>query len=605
MMTASGNDPDPRAVLEACLAELADNKPADAVLQTLRAIEPALGGEPVVRARFLRARAIATNRLGFPEDALGDLHEARRLLEGSAHSDELAAIFQAIATVFSWRGDGREAALALLRAVAEATAGDDRVTLALALIEGGRLQMEIGRPADARALLARGIEIGGADLPRGQFQRAWVNLAQALVASGETERARGHLAAMPDALARAPARLLLLANLEAARSAPSAADATAALDRARAYLPAAADSFEAIEVAQAEAELALARQDPGKAAELLERVVSRYAADDLAAREVQARLLQARALEALGRADEAAQTLAAGLRRAIARGLDGHADAVRSRLMSAAAHGAPPPAVAMTGMETDADRRFVRQRPLGAGAFGKVMRAYDLELGIEVAIKRTTLQSVYEPAVRERMRQAAQVEMAAASRIAHPGIARVYGLLSLPGGDTLVIEELVEGPTLRHAMQDSFAPARSFELLSRIAFSLAAVHGAGVVHRDLKPENIILRGGDAPVLIDFGIALLKGGSAERGTGTPAYMAPEQRRGGKTDARADLYALGIIAFELLTGSRPADRRDVRGQLAEKGIEPETAHLVGRLLSHRIWRPRSASEVGSAFAEAGAR
>ena len=86
------------------------------MLQQLREIEPALQHDPLAltRARFLRARAIATNRLGFASDRLGDLHEARRLLEAGDYPAELAEIFRAIATVFTWRGESREAALALL-----------------------------------------------------------------------------------------------------------------------------------------------------------------------------------------------------------------------------------------------------------------------------------------------------------------------------------------------------------------------------------------------------------------------------------------------------------------------------------------------------------
>ena len=81
MNEAAPSDPDARDAIDACLTDLADNKPADGVLQRLRAVEPALRDGPVSRARFLRARAIATNRLGFAGEALGDLHEARRLLE--------------------------------------------------------------------------------------------------------------------------------------------------------------------------------------------------------------------------------------------------------------------------------------------------------------------------------------------------------------------------------------------------------------------------------------------------------------------------------------------------------------------------------------------
>jgi len=606
----------PRAALEACLADLADNKPADAVLQRLRAIEPALRDDPVTRAHFLRARAIATNRLGFGGEALGDLHEARRLLETGEHSKELADIFHTIATVFGWRGESREAALALLRVVAEAR--DDRQAVSLALIEGARLQMEIGRPADAQPLLMRALELGAALLPRREYQRAWVNLLQTTVAAGQLERARAQLGEMPQALAQAPPRLLLLAQLESARSALKSGDynaAASALDRARMHAPVGEDAFERVEIAETDAELALARGDPERAASLLGAIISRYADDDLAAREVRARLIHAKALEALGRADEAERTLSAALRRALARGLTGHADEIRSRLMMD--HSGPHriPDLPASGTEVNPEQRFLRQRPLGSGAFGKVARAYDLELGIEVAIKRAARGEHYDPALREQLLQAARTEVAAASRLDHPGIARVYGLLGVQGGDTLLIEEFVEGPTLRDAMQ-KFDLACSLDVLSRIAFTLAAVHGAGVIHRDLKPDNIILRGGDTPVLIDFGVALLAGQPARPGVGTRAYMAPEQAPGRNVDARADLYALGVIAHEMLIGERPqpADRlgrfmgygqmRRTRTALIKAGVDSEIAHLVSRLMApHPALRPKSAAGVGNIFAQAG--
>ena len=608
-------DPDPHTALETCLADLADNKPADAVLQRLRAIEPVLPGDAVVRANFLRARAIATNRLGFAGEALGDLHEARRLLEGGKHRQELAAVFQAIATVHGWRGESREAALALLRVVAEASG--DALPVALALIEGGRLQMEIGRPADAQALLTRALELGKALLPKREFQRAWVNRLQASVAASQIDRARMQLADMAEALAQAPPRLLLLAHLEASRIAVESRDlaaAAAALDAARTFAPEDDDAFERIEIAETEAGLALARGEAERAAALLGGVIARYADDDLAAREVRARLVHAKALDALNRTSEAERTLAAALRRALARGLTGFADAIRSRLMTEHS-GARIADVPATGTEVDPARRFVRQRALGAGAFGQVFRAYDLELGVEVAIKRAPRGTHHDPAIREQLLQAARTEIAPASRLDHPGIARVYGLLSAEGGDTLVIEEYVEGPTLREAMQAGLDPARALTLLSRIAFALAAVHGAGVIHRDLKPDNIILRGGEAPVLIDFGVALLAGKRALPGAGTPAYMAPEQARGRDVDARADLYALGVIAYELLTGARPepprslvpftgfAQMRRVRMTLAQAGIDPDIARLVSRLVAPlQALRSRSAAAAGNLFAQA---
>jgi tRNA A-37 threonylcarbamoyl transferase component Bud32 len=411
---------------------------------------------------------------------------------------------------------------------------------------------------------------------------------------------------------------LLLAHLETARVALKSGDlaaADAALDRARSHAPDGDGAFERVEIAEVEAELALTRGDAEIAAGLLVGIVSRYADDDLAAREVRVRLVHATALEALHRTEEAERTLSAALRRALARGLTGYADAVRSRLM--ADHAGPHriPDLPATGTEVDPAQRFVRQRALGSGAFGKVLRAYDLELGIEVAIKRASRGAHYDPAVRQQLLQAARTEIAAASRLDHPGIARVYGLLAVAGGDTLVIEEFVEGRTLRQTMEAGLDPARALTLLSRIAFALAAVHGAGVIHRDLKPDNIVLRGGEAPVLIDFGVALLASAREQPGVGTPAYMAPEQRHGRRVDARADLYALGVIAYELLMGARPepprtrlpftgfGQMRRIRVALVKAGIDPAVAHLVSRLMApNPALRPRSAAAIGNLLAQA---
>jgi serine/threonine protein kinase len=167
---------------------------------------------------------------------------------------------------------------------------------------------------------------------------------------------------------------------------------------------------------------------------------------------------------------------------------------------------------------------------------------------------------------------------------------------------------------LRDAMQ-TFDRARGLNVLAHIAFALAAVHGAGVIHRDLKPDNIILRGSDTPVLIDFGVALLAGARQQAGIGTPAYMAPEQARGRHVDQRADLYALGVIAYEMLVGERPelprtvsrfmsyGQMRRIRLALLNRGIGPAVAQLVSRLLApHPALRPKSAAGIGNAFAQA---
>jgi tRNA A-37 threonylcarbamoyl transferase component Bud32 len=617
--------PDPQAVIQQAFADLAANVPADAILPKLRAVEADVEMQPRLKARLFRARAIATNRLGFGSEAIGDLHDARRLLEAVDDAGELAHVFLTLATVFTWRGDGREAALALLRAVAEASVSGDRNAITLAMIEAGRLQIENGRPGDAQALISRALQLGGDTLPKREHQRAWINLLQVSVAAGMIGPARELRAQAPGVLAGASPRLHMLERLECARIDRLAGDypaARAALAKAIEIAPADPDSFERVEIAHVEAELALAEGNAEEAARLLHDVViPRYASDDLTAREVQSRLLHAEALEYLQHWDECDRTLSAALRRALARGLNGYADRVRSRI---AARGSDE-AAGMSGdvpkaAVSDTAARFVRQRPLGAGGFAKVLRAYDLELGVEVAIKRSSLKDVYDPALRGRLLEAARTEVEAASRLNHPGIAHVYGLLADTNGDSLLVEEFVEGPTLRDAMKTRMDPARIYDLFARVAFSLAAVHATGVVHRDLKPDNIILRGGSAPVLVDFGIALLKRGDDSSAGGTPGYMPPEQARAARIDPRTDLYALGVTAYEVLTGEMPAASRSfmpaiassyfctrgITAHLVQAGVDAGAAHLIAQMMApHPRWRPASAAIVGASFAEAAGR
>jgi tetratricopeptide (TPR) repeat protein len=618
MTDVSQIDVDPAAEIDRCLADLAGNEPAAAISGCLRAIEARLPAGAALRARFLRARAIANQRLGFPTEALGDLYEARRLAEGAKDWRELAEIDRAIAVVQTWRGEGREAALALLRAAAAATAIGDRTAMALAFMQGGRLEIEIGRPRGAELLFSLALAMSSIDLSLPERARATVNLVQALVASGQIDLARRRLDEVAPLLADAAGRTRFLAALEAARigRATGNRDATpVALRQAEELVPHDPECFERVELAHVEAEVALEEGDPEKAERLLADVITRYGADDLAGPEVSARLLQARALDKLGKAEEAERTLAAALKRAVNRRLSGHADSVRSRLSARGSTGREPLPEAI---RTDAADRFVRRRPLGAGGFGNVSRAYDLELGIEVALKRVALESLWDPAVRTRLLDAAKTEIAAASRIEHPGVARIYGMLLDTNGDALIVQELIDGPTLRAAMAQQVEPARALDLLARIGYALAAIHAAGIVHRDLKPDNVILRGATSPVIVDFGIALVGPGSRDvERIGTRSYMAPEQAAGAATDGRADLYALGVIAHELLVGKIPEVQRSSafsriaefsrrprrRDGLISAGIAPAVADLVAQLLSvDPGGRPDSAAAVGTEFTRA---
>lgn len=622
MSTDSDPKPDAAAVVAACLKGLAANAPLDEIGARLREVESQFDERPQDRARFLVARAIATHRAGFSGEALGILHEARRLIEAQPDRSYLPEILRQLGKVHGWRAEGREAALVLLHSVAEAAASNDVGAVALALIEAGRVQMEIGRPQDAVALFDRGLAYGGTMIAREEQQRAEINLVQVLVASGRIADASARLAGAATLLAGATSRLHFLAELERARIALASGDrsaARAALDRAAPLVPPNPETFERVELNHAEAELALAQHDAAGAEELLPGIIARCSEDELAGREVTARLMQAQALDDLKRTEEADGTLAAALRLARARGLSGRVDEVRSRIARRAGgvEGAWVPGQPPAGpAHEDSKRRFVRRRMLGSGGYGSVERAFDLELGVDVALKSSSLKDVYDPAMRNRLLDAARTEIAAASRIEHPGVARIFGLLLEGGNTALLIEEMVEGKTLRKVMENPVTPANALDLMARVAYALSAVHATGIVHRDVKPDNIVLRGGTSPVLVDFGIALVdsKREDAAKG-GTPGYMPPEQAQGRLVDGRADLYALGVTAHELMLGKRPEPvstshimgllnpgTRARRQALVDAGLGPDVADLLAQLLApHPYWRPRTAALVAEWFAD----
>ncbi|HXZ28965.1 MAG TPA: serine/threonine-protein kinase [Terriglobales bacterium] len=206
---------------------------------------------------------------------------------------------------------------------------------------------------------------------------------------------------------------------------------------------------------------------------------------------------------------------------------------------------------------------------LGRGGMGIVYRARDRETGDLVALKVLKPEIAAFPAVLERFKN----ELLLARKITHKNVCRTYELLRF--GEVVVIAmEYVEGESLRAllARVGGLAVSRGLELARQICDGLQEAHAQGVVHRDLKPENILIdRNGHVKVM-DFGIARsLETGGTQTGAvlGTPAYMAPEQAEGRPVDARTDIYALGLILYEIFTG-RPAFSADTPVALAHQHI-----------------------------------
>ncbi|WP_395818088.1 protein kinase [Archangium minus] len=200
--------------------------------------------------------------------------------------------------------------------------------------------------------------------------------------------------------------------------------------------------------------------------------------------------------------------------------------------------------------------RYRLETLVGRGGMGRVYRARDVLVGDMVALKTLDLEKDPGMNALERFRR----EVRLARRISHPHVARMHDLGEHEGQHFLTME-YVEGVDLRSliAREGPLAPARAARVALAVCEGLAAAHSAGVVHRDLKPANVLVEKGGRVVLTDFGIARALVDESARSTqgtaGTPMYMAPEQLSSGEVDARADLYAVGLMLYEMLTAAPP--------------------------------------------------
>ena len=207
--------------------------------------------------------------------------------------------------------------------------------------------------------------------------------------------------------------------------------------------------------------------------------------------------------------------------------------------------------------KTMAGGRIVLERQLGAGAMGRVFAATDSLLGRRLAIKELVDGIVENAEARERFLREARV----LARLSHPNIVQVFDLIA-EGDRNYLCMELVEGPSLEAELErrGSLPVLEAATIGRKIAEGLAYAHSRGVVHRDLKPANVLLGEEGAVKVVDFGVARLADTRMTRTgmmIGTPVYMSPEQIRGEVADERSDLYALGVVLFELAAGKPPFD------------------------------------------------
>jgi serine/threonine-protein kinase len=217
--------------------------------------------------------------------------------------------------------------------------------------------------------------------------------------------------------------------------------------------------------------------------------------------------------------------------------------------------------------------RYQIEAVIGEGGIGRVYRARHARMSRRYALKIPYGEVAYDPKVRARFANEAE----AASRLSHPNVVGVVDFGETPTGLLYMAMDYAEGKSLAALIGESGPLARDWvvRFTRQIAEGLAHAHDKGLVHRDLKPDNIIIeRDGDRPRIVDFGLAIFReqegGRMTTQGTvlGTPHYMAPEQATGQDIDQRTDLFALGLIIYEMLAGVLPFDGTPV--QVARKNL-----------------------------------
>lgn len=229
------------------------------------------------------------------------------------------------------------------------------------------------------------------------------------------------------------------------------------------------------------------------------------------------------------------------------------------------------------------------RRRIGSGGMGEVYLAFDTRLGREVALKFLPAKTLGDETLVRRF----QSEARSASSLNHPNILTIFDVGKF-GSDHYIASEYVDGMTLRARLRRGpLELTEAVEVATQVASALVAAHSAGVIHRDLKPTNIMLRPDGYVKVIDFGLAKrmqrVENGPADEaytkpGTmvGTVDYMSPEQARGEEVDARTDLWALGIVLYEMLAGRRPFEGQSQFHVLAQiLDSEPKPLSAPGTL------------------------
>ena len=614
---------DPALKIELAFTATLSDAPVADILASLPSQFEAEQESPDLAARLFLVRGLAANRQHNYDQAIIDLNAAEQLYQTLGSALHLAEVLIEQGRVYAWAGQEVRSLRCYTEALAELVKAPDR-SLEFQCYTGlGKLNLELGRWADAEAYFQRASRV----LPSKNsiyYLRHFLDRAQALVGAERYEPCLEILLNMSDtAVASLSAYRRLLRDRAIALSYLRSGKQVAAKELLSVIAEQACKSvpgeFDQHEIQRLQAEYELRFGEAEKAVSIYRSTLEWYIANsyirpalDIMCRitEGQVKLNDTAGAEiTLQSAIDLARTHGAYTSLADLRTL-------RERLDLKAVPREESHRIIGYNLYSRPDAYVLRER-LGSGAFGTVYRAHDLERDTEVALKQVQLKGTYDSRIRSRLLKALRREIQACSSINHPGVAEIIAWGEDGKQTYYLTQEYVQGPTLRTFMEESRPSALdSIRIVRDICWALTTVHRAGVVHRDLKPENIIMRDAHSPVIVDFGIAILASQTKrEVSRGTTLYMSPESLLNFEADSSSDLYAVGLILLEMLGASLPklsvvsrtkVLRRQrllhgelkIRRQNSEEKSDKALNDVLKNLLKLRIFgRPKKASLVAS--------
>lgn len=591
--------------LELAYLDLRERGEVQKTIRTAQEIAGRASDDPRLRARALHVLGMALDRARQKGQALARLLEAARLYDEEGNDIARAHVYDTIGTLHATSGRLDQATHYYALSLVDKALLGDRRGLAVTIGNLGRVQLRAGRFQDAVRYFERDLALAEELGDARARARMHEDLGRAYAGLGDFERAETHYqTALRESADGAFHELAFYAHVDLAVLHLRRGDTARAreeLEEARSLELGDVSAYRDALLDAVRGALLLAEGNE-RGVDVLRRAVDGLSAADAPDHAIPARIQLARAYADRGLSALAEKVLLEGIRKA----RQGHPRYLPDLNEAMAALEVVEPALEETPRRrtpsgtVPADGAYVILGKLGEGATSEVFRAYDPRHAREVALKALRLERLYELPKRKRLLRSARAEIEAASRVRHPGIARVYAMGIEDDGGVYVTQEYVPGRPLRDVMVAEPSPSahRVAAFAAPLAHALAAIHEAGIAHRDVKPENIIVREDGQPVLVDFGIArLLEDAPDGTFAGSVSYAAPEMFGEAHVDARADLHALGQILFEWLVGFTPsrAEGRSMadvmRTKLEEDAprvsefvpdIDPELDDLIASLL-----------------------